>query len=518
MACHDLCARHLRSSFIPKRALKIYNDEKKKTIRLSTATEHALSGYAALSYCWGQDAPSLQLTQDSLSSLSRDGISLEQLPLTLRDACELCIALRIRFIWIDRLCILQDSSDDWAEQSAVMGSIFGGAEVTIQAAAGTDCHYGLFAERSWKSQSTAKLKCKVVQGMDQQCFIRGPIERDTGEAINSRGWTLQESILSPRLLTFGATEMSAECRTSYWNESGRPSHNVQGLENVFPRPVRRKASFDLNTEGGVSEQTNSTASLSKAWRRLTIHYCRRHLTYGRDKLPAISGLAWWFSKKLPDSHYDCYLAGVWKHLLPAGLLWYHDLPLYMNAKKPDKYRAPSWSWASLDCNYLQWFNPSAGEKEYARILDWDVTLNGPDPFGEVEGGYLRISAPLKQGWLLPNNLWVERFDFWDDSWKTEHPKRVPGQLESTLATVWLDIYPETTTPSDERKSCGEETATPCHCLRIAKDYGMLVGCDDVDIEKNPIHHRWRRLGLVEFNEERGSKWWLGSEEGDLIVI
>jgi Heterokaryon incompatibility protein (HET) len=85
---------------------------------------------------------------------------MEQLPTSLRDVCEICIALGLRFLWVDCLCIMQDSEEDWIEQSAVMGMIFSGAEFTIRAAAGKDCDSGLFTKRSWYSDTVSMMRCR----------------------------------------------------------------------------------------------------------------------------------------------------------------------------------------------------------------------------------------------------------------------------------------------------------------------------------------------------------------------
>lgn len=48
-------------------------------------------------------------------------LSLSDLSLTFRDAIKICVAMRCEYMWIDSLCILQDSLEDWQAQSAIMG-------------------------------------------------------------------------------------------------------------------------------------------------------------------------------------------------------------------------------------------------------------------------------------------------------------------------------------------------------------------------------------------------------------
>jgi hypothetical protein len=196
------------------------------------------------------------------------------------------------------------------------------------------------------------------------------------------------------------------------------------------RPTRIKQSFgfdEIPSQESLVEHCPATA-----WKRLIRDYSRWDLTVARDKLPAISGLASWFSRNLHNSEKDSYLAGLWKSQLPETLLWYHKLPILTNASRPTNDRAPSWSWASLDCKYLAWFEFSSLEDRFMHILECVITCQTANIFGEAAAGYLKIRAPMKRGWLLPNNLWNETYDSWGEDSKTEKKRRFPGQLETSL--------------------------------------------------------------------------------------
>lgn len=82
--------------------------------------------YLALSYCWGSedDAPKqLKTTKASLCENMKE-IKMESLPKTVSDAVLVCRAMRVRYLWVDALCIIQDSHTDWERESFKMAEIY----------------------------------------------------------------------------------------------------------------------------------------------------------------------------------------------------------------------------------------------------------------------------------------------------------------------------------------------------------------------------------------------------------
>jgi hypothetical protein len=104
--------------------------------------------YATLSHCWGgitSEVPSLT-TRTYKEFFQR--IAIMSLPQTFQDAIQLTRRLGIRYLWIDSLCIIQDSREDWLEQSAVMGDIYQYSYLNIAATKSTDPYGGLFTTRN----------------------------------------------------------------------------------------------------------------------------------------------------------------------------------------------------------------------------------------------------------------------------------------------------------------------------------------------------------------------------------
>lgn len=76
------------------------------------------------------------------------GTARDQLPQTIQDAILLVTRLGYRYLWVDSLCIVQDSKSSWQLNASAMHLIYGNAEFTICAADGKDSSVGLRATKA----------------------------------------------------------------------------------------------------------------------------------------------------------------------------------------------------------------------------------------------------------------------------------------------------------------------------------------------------------------------------------
>ncbi|KAK1673233.1 heterokaryon incompatibility protein-domain-containing protein, partial [Colletotrichum godetiae] len=134
-----------------------------------------------------------------------------KLPRSLQDAFRIGQELQVRYIWIDALCILQDSEEDWLHESARMASIFNNSFVTIVAANASDCGDGFF--------SIAAYQCQLPVEPPHEDLRNTVTVLDTGvsfknEPINRRAWNLQEWELAPRRLVFTSSTIHYICSHS----------------------------------------------------------------------------------------------------------------------------------------------------------------------------------------------------------------------------------------------------------------------------------------------------------------
>ena len=117
-----------------------------KVIQTSTAR---MGRYATLSYCWGSMLP-LTTTTVNLKT-HESGISFDELPRTLQDAIMIVRYLGIEYIWIDCLCILQDSKADWEHEAASMAEVYSNSYLTIATARAHHCGEGFLGPREMEA-------------------------------------------------------------------------------------------------------------------------------------------------------------------------------------------------------------------------------------------------------------------------------------------------------------------------------------------------------------------------------
>jgi len=207
---HSSCAA--KSNYdLPTRLLAVHSN----TIKLiHTADLDTNPRYAALSHNWGTH-PFLKLTTKSLKSLM-DSITPEDLTRTFRDAVSIARSLCIDYLWIDSLCIIQDSEADWETESASMASVYRGSTITIAASGAADGREGCFLG------PRTHLGRVCVQEIIAGCIKAWDITNDYDSVHNLplgwRAWALQERLLSPQVLHFAPKTIFWECRSGSASE------------------------------------------------------------------------------------------------------------------------------------------------------------------------------------------------------------------------------------------------------------------------------------------------------------
>lgn len=345
-------------------------------------------------------------------------VHLSQMPKTFQEAIAITRRLGISFIWIDSLCIIQDSREDWQRESASMQNVYKHSFLNIAATSASDGSFGCFVERN----SLLVQPCEVEAGWDwgpgnyylyDSAFWRHGMTR---APLNTRAWVVQERVLAPRVLHFGSHQVYWEC-----NEMNACETFPDGVPDdlIFEEPRfkgqrpaidgTRLRCFSAEWYGLLGADTELNAY--DIWCNVLQTYTRSNLTKEEDKLVAISGVA----KDMQQLLNDEYLAGLWRRHLPYHLLWYKERASLTSFRLGTaKYRAPSWSWASLDGEITTHpISHLRGEQILIEILDVQITSVGPDVTGQVSGARLFLRGLVKPAgwtWLEDDQLYALIFD------------------------------------------------------------------------------------------------------------
>ncbi|KAJ4011024.1 hypothetical protein NW752_007439 [Fusarium irregulare] len=324
-------------------------------------TNGTRSAYCALSYCWGDMKMNTTTTRGNVSK-HREGISTGSLPVFIQEALVAARTLGYRYIWIDALCIIQDDPDDWDKEASKMKDVYSNADLTLSSLVASGCHDRLFYSRGasttrpvpfniWTPKDKRRMweKDVIYQNVVYPSFLfnndgdpegfPGADKLASKAPITSRGWVLQEQMLSTRILYFGSNQLVWECLCFAKTDS-----DPSGV--ILPR-----MSGELGAYSGTKCALQGLAHPMHAydpeateyqpfgiWQSLLTSYTERHLTKSSDRIPAFLAI----SKSLESAIGDMFIAGIWKgKRLLESLSWnVRDA----SAKHPQE---PSWSWASV---------------------------------------------------------------------------------------------------------------------------------------------------------------------------
>ena len=403
---HD-CTNSI-GSWHPTRLLDLDSCAEKITLIHPQNETGIIQRYATLSHCWGACLP-VRLVQGNMDSF-HGGYPVNRLPQSFQDAIKVTKALKLRYLWIDALCIIQDSPEDWSREASLMHKVFKGCYVNIAATASENSTQGLFRTREAGFLDPCLINIPKTDPRKHSwdeylCFLPEPdrwqslVEK---APLASRGWVLQERWLSPRTLHFPASEVFWECT----------QHASETFPHGSPQSAKYKTSKGLDHITIGNPGTPGVIRIDKdliGWTDLVQRYTACNLTYASDRPAAILAFAQavQLSASLPA---DYYVAGIWRNAFTQGLLWSGAKPRvkpfylcygtpFTVSREPPKARLPhlpTWSWISIDG--AVYFEKSSNT-EYSSFKDcYDVReiyrQNNEDPFGLEQRIRLTLCAPL----------------------------------------------------------------------------------------------------------------------------
>ncbi|KAH8715628.1 hypothetical protein HC256_004429 [Beauveria bassiana] len=339
--CHQsTCLGRLEASSLPKTKLSLIDVED-----LCIVTPNEPVRYAALSYVWGGDVLPMA-TKASITFLRLPGAFLKdgylELPATIHDAVRVCANIGIRYLWVDSMCIVQDDLEHKMEQIKAMSSIFTNAYLTIVALTSESAHSGLPRVSQGTSGSDLSpfihLPCQTLVKASQGAHGLAPVFH-AGTPWTKRAWTLQETVLSKRLLCLGSLATWA-CGGAHWTED----LEVLSETESYPTAPDERLKLSIPEWPDISRYSELASA-----------YASRRLTMPEDTLNAFEGVVAPMSQFLPRG----FLFGLPEFLFDIGLLWQHRRRGARPRSGVDwagkKHEFPSWSWISHHGFHLQNF-------------------------------------------------------------------------------------------------------------------------------------------------------------------
>ncbi|KAK4452696.1 heterokaryon incompatibility protein-domain-containing protein [Podospora aff. communis PSN243] len=438
---HKKCGR-AEDGFVPTRLLHLEAQDKTR-ITLCEKLKGPLT-YAALSHHWSAETETVILKTTNIKQRKESGIPLTRLPQMMQDVVSVLRGLGIAYLWIDSLCILQDSAADWVDQAAMMAHVYSNADVTVAA---TWCHgsgQSLFSSRHGSNFLDVDLP---GTGCQSPMFVRLSIphfqgkngaptlgmgdgytdsasegasqsgEDDEGQLTTSpnalwpllgRGWVYQEQWLSPRIIHFTKHEIIWTCRETTACEC---SFYEFGKGNRHGPPT-----FEETREW--------------EWTAIVEQYCKRDFTQIADRLPALAGIATVHSSSAARGSYLC---GLWSQELPKTLFWQATSSTL--ASRPPM-TMPTWSWASTT-GLIAFDYPD--EEIRPKVLDVQVSYFGQDLMGDVAEAMLRLEGLIVPGTVHYGEKWEHLLKTRAKSVSEANPRSKYGlEIDGVFATFFPD--------------------------------------------------------------------------------
>ncbi|KAK3216250.1 hypothetical protein GRF29_8g2773435 [Pseudopithomyces chartarum] len=454
-ANHGACVLPKKSAMsTPKRLVDV--GRAAAPIRLIDTQGKALE-YTALSHCWGTGSP-LKTTKANWKKLSYN-IPFESLPPLFQDAILITRQLGLRYIWIDSLCIIQDSARDWETESFRMGNIYENSYVTISATGSSDGGVRCLRDRERPVKLTytsstaidpeiraARIEDHHPHGLnDKPAELLGP--------LTTRAWALQEHVLSTRVLHYTNTELLFECRTSFRCECSPSRTSRPTTPALIPKAIL-----------AIDKHPNA---IWDAWHRVVEQFSRRNLTVQMDKLPAVSGIA----GKIQKATSSKYLAGLWESNFAFDLLWSTSTIALPDAHyfSLSSYRAPTFSWASLDTP-VTYSSFDDDDRRSAvpsiTLVSSSVSVNGLNPLGSLRSVSASVLGPTLHATLLS----TQKEGVWEYALHIKGTSVITIQHDCLLTEDFVGTTSHTR-KTVRRAQCGnipQKFKAPVFCLGVVR--------------------------------------------------
>lgn len=330
--------------------------------------------FVALSYVWGLNTRSSLLTAScaTINGMKKEGgLPPLGMPRTIEDAIRVCVQLGQRYLWADRLCIIQDDGEDKKNQIEAMEEIYSSAQLVLIAAYGDSMDFGI--------PGVGHLRRAVQHHEDILGFrvtnVIREVEDDPLNLWHTRGWTYQEAVLSRRRLYFTSTRAFFECEQLMCQEDqfneGNSHNELTSTKLIIPEDNSRFQSFT----------------------RHLMHYTSRKLSYRSDAYNALNGIL----KSLYDGK-NAFLYGLPRVDFDRALLWYPDIGKNLITRLETQAAVlPTWSWSSVMS--LSDHVRHQATDFYGTLVPW-YQIHGPFPPASMEAVNTHLDSNMGDDWQV----------------------------------------------------------------------------------------------------------------------
>jgi hypothetical protein len=417
-------------------ALRTGPSDHQADVRLKVTSPGHEIRYATLSHSWGpKEGPKsiiFKLISAQMQTFN-ERIPFAKLPATHQDAIVLARRLGLKYLWIDTLCIIQDSDPDKQRETAMMGDVYANAYLTIAAVSSPDStepflhgqetafasvpvrfygprlnrltrdflgfsglrrtsvsrmssHITLRARRTLRTAAKADNSASWTAPQGISDAVQGPLSK--------RAWTLQERALASRVIHFTSEGVRFECPTHFKAEDGQVS--APGYISQWRELEAELGKVGLNR--GKSEALRD--KMQRFWRLMLSDYTQRDISWRTDLLPALSGVA----GRMQALHGADYLAGLWSDRLVEDLCWTTRDAKWNKAPRAraDEATVPSWSWVSVaHPTVYPIINESGRFVPHCEVVGCTTNLTRSqwNRFGRVVSGELVVRGPVRKAKL-----------------------------------------------------------------------------------------------------------------------
>lgn len=261
---------------------------------------------------------------------------------------------------------------------------------------------------------------------------------------------MQERLLAPRVLHYTRTSAIWECNT------------LTSCECQPGKSIALPSSLSLSTFGpsNIKKEYFSTVTWKsdaapawQCWRWIIQDFTDRGISFDKDRLPALSGVAGRF-----QSSGGVYLGGLWGNDMPLALLWFSLRSRPGRRPSPPAPLPPTWSWASVEEAQLSWpADVRPAMKAFSRVVSASTSPTTADKFGTVSGGVVVLEGRLLVAYIPTDFV----------------TRNSRGQVRYHLC--WCESLAEFIPDVDILTGIDACVAgDKLHCFRVTETYGLVL--------------------------------------------